>query len=72
SLSPDLNPIEHLWDEIQRRLNQIQPLPRNAAELSVTFLRVWAQIPKASVNRLCHSMYRRYRAVIIVIHDFVM
>jgi hypothetical protein len=25
ALSPVLNPIEHLWDEIQRRLNEEQP-----------------------------------------------
>jgi transposase len=38
ALSPDLNPIEHLWDEIQRQLNEEQPSPTTAAELSVAFL----------------------------------
>jgi transposase len=34
ALSPDLNPIEHQWDEIQRRLNEEQPSPTTAAETS--------------------------------------
>ena len=33
ALSPDLNPIEYLWDEVQIRLNLEQPRPTNAAEL---------------------------------------
>ena len=58
ALSPDLNPIEHMWDEIQRRLFEEQP------KLSVAFQRVWARIPIAFINRLVNSMYRRCAAVI--------
>jgi hypothetical protein len=52
ALSPDLNPIEHLWDEIQRRLNEEQSSLTTAAELSISFQRVWAGIPIAFLNRL--------------------
>lgn len=64
ALSPDLNPIEHLWDEIQRRLNDVQPRPTTAAELTQAYHRVWAQVPMAFINRLVHSMYRRCNAVV--------
>jgi transposase len=64
ALSPDLNSIEHLWDEIQRRLNEEQPSPTTAAELSVAFQRVWALIPMTFINRLVNSMHRRCAAVI--------
>lgn len=64
ALSPDLNPIEHLWDEIQRKLNDIRPSPTTAVELQASFLQVWARIPMNFINRLIHSMYRRCRAVI--------
>ena len=64
ALSPDLNPIEHLWDEIQRRLNEEQPSPTTAAERSVVFQKVWSLIPMAFINRLVNSMYRRCAAVI--------
>jgi transposase len=59
ALSPDLNPIEHLWDEIQRRLNEEQPSPTTAAELSVSFQRVWAGIPIAFLNRLVNYVSKR-------------
>jgi transposase len=64
ALSSDLNPIEHLWDEIQRRLNKEHPCPPTAAERSVAFRRVWARIPIAFINRLVNSMYRRCAAEI--------
>jgi hypothetical protein len=64
ALSPDLNSIEHLWDYVQRRLNEEQRSPTTAAELSVAFQRVWARIPIAFINRLVNSMYRRCAAVI--------
>jgi transposase len=49
ALSPDLNPIEHLWDEIQRWLNEEQSSLTTAAELSISFQRVWAGIPIAFI-----------------------
>lgn len=64
ALSPDLNPIEHLWDEIQRKLNDVIPSPTTSVELQASFLQVWARIPMNFINRLIHSMYRRCRAVI--------
>lgn len=42
ALSPDSNPIEHLWDEIHRRLSQVVPRPTTHAELEAAFLRVFA------------------------------
>ena len=64
ALSPDLNPIEHFWDELQRQINQVRPRPATAAALRQAILQAWANIPMARVNRLIHSMYRRCRAVI--------
>ena len=63
ALSPDLNLIEHLWDEIQRRLNDIRPRPITAAELAAAFQRVWDTVLMAFINRLIHSMYRRCMSV---------
>ena len=64
ALSSDLNPIERLWDEVQRRLNEARPVPTTADELRTAVLDVCRRIPRAFANRLIHSMYRRCVAVI--------
>lgn len=60
--SPDLNPIEHLWCFVQRKLPR--NLPRNVAEYWEQVQRVWRAQPTWLVRRLIASMPRRIAAVI--------
>ncbi|KAK7099853.1 hypothetical protein V1264_022900 [Littorina saxatilis] len=69
ALSPDLNPIEHFWDQLQRKVNQLRPGPRTAAELRQALINAWCNIPRDAINRLIHSMRRRCQAVINVHGD---
>ena len=62
--SPDLNPIEHFWDALQRRMNALVPRPRTQADLRAAVARVWPQVPQRQTNNLVSSMHRRCRAVI--------
>jgi transposase len=64
ALSPDLNPIEHFWDNLQRELNRVQPRPITAVQLEGAVIQAWNNIPRAAIRRLLHSMPRRCRAVI--------
>ncbi|GBN67130.1 Transposable element Tcb1 transposase [Araneus ventricosus] len=62
--SPDLNPIEHLWDELDRRLRACTPLPKSKIELRNFLLNIWKEIPLATMANLVESMPRRVVAVI--------
>nr|KAG5695044.1 hypothetical protein BaRGS_032537 [Batillaria attramentaria] len=59
SLSPDLNPIEHFLDHLQR-----EPRPTTARQLEQALRQVWNNVNMATVNRLIHSMPARCQAVI--------
>ena len=63
-LSPDLNPIEHFWDALQRQINRIQPRPTAAAELEQVIRQAWPYIGMAAISRLIYSMPTRCQAVI--------
>lgn len=55
ALSPELNHIEHLGDEVQRRLNNFKPKLTTADKIAASFLRVCNDIPITFFNRLVHS-----------------
>lgn len=62
SQSPDLNPIEHLWAELDTRTKGIKA--SNAAEKFDILSKEWEAIPKATLEKLIDSMPRRCQAVI--------
>ena len=64
AVSPDLSPIEHAWDEMERRLRQLPNQPVTLAELSRALVRIWYGIPQAFFTSLVGSMRRRCNACI--------
>lgn len=57
--SPDLNPIENLWDELERRIKANHPPPRNAQHLFDQLQAEWQALPQRVITNLIHSMRRR-------------
>ncbi|GFW50121.1 transposable element Tcb2 transposase [Trichonephila clavipes] len=57
--SPDLNPIEHVWDFLGRRLAARTLLPVTIRELRLALLDEWAAMPQQLIDTLILSMGRR-------------
>ncbi|GFW56491.1 transposable element Tc3 transposase [Trichonephila clavipes] len=57
--SPDLNPIEHVWDMLGRRMTACQPQPTCLPELRRALLDEWCHIPQDQIDNLILSMPRR-------------
>lgn len=55
ALSLYFNAVEHMWNEIQRQLNQVVPRSTTCVELEALVLRVWAQMPLTFGNHLMPS-----------------
>ncbi|UYV75065.1 GTF2IRD2 [Cordylochernes scorpioides] len=63
--SPDLSPIEHVWDIIGRRLHAL-PQPRLEDELWQMVEREWRAIPQDAIRTLIDSLPRRVAECIAV------
>lgn len=64
SMSPDLNPIKHVWDVLKRHIQQRDPAPPTTNELEVALLGEWDRNAKRTIRSLIRSVPRRCRAVI--------
>ena len=62
--SPDLNPIEHLWDVLDEQVRSVEAPPRNLQELKELLLTSWCQIPQHTFRGLVESMPQRVMAVL--------
>lgn len=62
-MSPDLNPIEHVWDMMGRALRNLERQPNNLEQLETALHLIWAQIPQTTI-RACINIRERIEEVI--------
>ena len=61
---PDLNPIEHLWHDLDRCVRQHQPPPQSHRQLEQAIQQEWLIILQAQIQHLVEFMPRRVTAVL--------
>ena len=59
SRSPDLNPIEHIWDELGRHVRQQVNPPQTLGDLERALVEQWRYLPQAVFKNVLRSMRRR-------------
>ncbi|GFV88362.1 transposable element Tcb2 transposase [Trichonephila clavipes] len=66
AFSPDLNPIQHVWDALGRRIAAHTRLhhPENTQQLKQMLIEEWALLPQEMLHQLVLSMWRRCEATI--------
>ena len=64
--SPDLNPLEHLWDILGRKIREITPPVLTLLELEAALHREWQQIPQQRIQHLVQDMRRHLDATIAI------
>ena len=62
--SPDLNPIEYLWNHLKRKLGEYDTPPKGEGEHWRRVEKEWNEIPDSVCRNLVASMPRRIEAVI--------
>ncbi|KAH0817249.1 hypothetical protein GEV33_005542 [Tenebrio molitor] len=60
--SPNLNPIDHVWDMVGRRVKDRTPAPANLRDLSAAVIQECQQIDQAVIQDLFEGMPRRMEA----------
>ena len=64
AMSPDFNPIQHIWDMLGRRIQAREPPVQNIRQLEEALHREWQQLSRQGIRRLTGGMRRRVEAVI--------
>lgn len=64
ALSPDLNPIEHVWDELKRRVRKRDPPPATIERLKSALIEEWQDISQEDIKKIIRSIKNRLEAVI--------
>jgi hypothetical protein len=67
--SPDLNPIENLWQDIEKRVEARGPTELELLQDVVA--EEWAKTPTEFLRKLAHSMPKRCRLVIEAQGDYI-
>ena len=63
--SPDLNPLEHIWNILGQQIQKMDPPPQTLDELEAALHREWRQLTIHQNRRLTGGMRSRVEAVVI-------
>ena len=58
--SPDMNPIESLWDILEKRINARSNRPKNLRELKEVLLQEWNELPAQTLCKLVESYQKDF------------
>ncbi len=62
--SPDLNPIEHLWDVVEREILIMDVQTTNLQQLCDAIMSIWTKISEECFQHLVESVPRRIKTVL--------
>ncbi len=62
--SPDLHPIEHLWDVVEREILIMDVQTTNLQKLCDAIMSIWTKISEECFQHLVKSMPRRIKALL--------
>ena len=57
--SPVLNPVEHVWNALGRRISALNPPPRTLPTLSTALQEQWLALPTDLIDRIIDSITHR-------------
>jgi hypothetical protein len=60
--SPDLNPIENLWSQLKRAINNRNHIPTGREDLIIAIEEEWAKISAEHFNMMISHMPKRIEA----------
>ena len=67
--SPDLNPIEHVWDALGRSIAAGKPAPMTMRELKGALVQEWVRLRQGLMKFLVHSITGRRESCVEVRGD---
>lgn len=62
--SPDLNPMENLWDKLGRKLQEVRSQVDTLADVGRKLVQIWEELDQNEIRSLILSMNRRCQEVI--------
>ena len=62
--SPDMNPIEHVWNRMDYLLRKINPRPKNVEQVKNALVYIWGTIEQSYIQKIIDSMASRLEALV--------
>ena len=59
--SPDLSPIENLWNVVKMKMKALKPRPRSHATMRDAVLQIWGNLDDSIRNSLMNTFKQRLR-----------